>query len=222
MLLALAVLLIQPSVLPNNLTANVKLQQSAPQSTQATGDNTAQKTAPAPTSVPASEPVFPTMTPGKTQQYAEGSEVSYAPGQIDLTPMNATTDESSSRAVSGTPAGFKSARYTPTREAGRMHGMPRNWLILSGIAHGAATFDAYSTRRVISNGMGVELNPMLRPFANSNLLYGAVQVTPVIFDFVGLRMMHSQHAWMRRLWWVPQSASAAASMFGGVHNSMMH
>jgi hypothetical protein len=223
MLLALAVLLIQPSALPVKLPTNAKLQQAAGQSmTQSTPapvtpTNSVQKTAPAPASAPASDPVFPAMS----QQDAQGSEASFAPGQFELTRLNATKDESSSRSVTA-PASYAPRPYTPTREAGRMHGTPRKWLILSGIAHGAATFDAYSTRRVISNGTGVELNPMLRPFANSNALYGAVQVAPAIFDFVGLRMMHSQHAWMRRLWWVPQSASAAASMFGGVHNSMMH
>ena len=233
MLLALAVLMIQPSALPANLPANVKLQQSAGQSTaqssQTNSDKAAQKMAPAPTSAPSSDPAFQTVAPANPVQTnssgnAQGSEASFAPGQIELTRLNAAApngDESSSRSVTA-PASYRPAPYTPTREAGRMRGLSRKWLILSGISHGAATFDAYSTRRVISSGTGVELNPMLRPFANSNALYGAVQVAPVIFDFVGLRMMHSQHAWMRKLWWLPQSASAAASMFGGVHNSMMH
>jgi hypothetical protein len=34
--------------------------------------------------------------------------------------------------------------------------------------------------------------------------------------------MRSSHPWMRKMWWVPQSVSTAASLFGGVHNSMIH
>ncbi len=209
------------------------LMQSAPAPMK--DEKAAQKSAPA----PASEPVFQTVTmqPGPTTW--QGDDVSYVPGQVELTrvPGPATGDESSSRAESGstssgTPAGFtptgfapasyRPARYSPISESGRMHGLPRKWLMLSAVEHGAATFDAWSTRRVIMNGTGYEMNPMLKPFANSNALYGAVQVAPLAFDYLSLRMLHSEHGWMRRMWWVPQSASTAASLFGGVHNSMLH
>jgi hypothetical protein len=160
----------------------------------------------------------------------------YLPGQLSLVatpkaagPAGATVtnvNESSSRDMSGVaaaaPAAFKPTRYSPVRETGRFRGMPRKWLLLGAVEHGAATFDAYSTRQVITSGTGYEMNPMLRPFANSGALYGAVQVMPLAFDYLSLRMLHSQHSWMRKMWWLPQSASTAASLFGGVHNSMMH
>jgi hypothetical protein len=37
-------------------------------------------------------------------------------------------------------------------------------------------------------------------------------------DFIGKRMMLSQHKWMRSMWWVPQSAGTGMSVFAGVHN----
>jgi hypothetical protein len=258
MLLALAVLLIQPA----SLTANTPAQFAANSTDNflnddkvapAKDDKAAQKTesrqaqapaaTPAPSSTPA--PVFPAAVreDSASQKNAPAPVTqanlpaaqpmgSFLPGQLEAKRVNSTTgtfettEESSSRVPNvgngNAPASFKSTAYSPVREAGRIHGLPRKWLVLSGISHGAATFDAWSTRRVINNGTGYEMNPMLRPFANSNALFGAVQVAPVAFDFLALRMMRSQHAWVRKMWWVPQSASAAASIFGGVHNSMMH
>ena len=44
------------------------------------------------------------------------------------------------------------------------------WTGLAILGHGAAGFDAYSTRKAISGGFGSESNPLLRPFAHSNAL----------------------------------------------------
>ena len=54
---------------------------------------------------------------------------------------------------------------------------------------GAAAFDAWSTRRAISEGYGTEANPLLRPFSHSNAMYAATQVSPLVMDFIGKRMM---------------------------------
>jgi hypothetical protein len=94
----------------------------------------------------------------------------------------------------------------------------REWLALSTVQHGAATFDAWSTRRVISSGEGRELNPMLRPFAGNGSLYAVVQVSPLLFDYVGRRMMTSQHNWIRRAWWVPQAVNTIILLASGAHN----
>jgi len=53
----------------------------------------------------------------------------------------------------------------------------RAWLALSLVQSSAATFDAYSTRQAIGHG-AVEGDPLLRPFAHSGALYGAIQVGP--------------------------------------------
>jgi hypothetical protein len=98
----------------------------------------------------------------------------------------------------------------------------RKWLALSIAQHGAATFDAWSTRQAISTGQYRELNPALRPFAGNASLYAAIQVCPLAFDYLGRRMMTSQHGWLRHTWWIPQAASAALSLGSGAHNLRVH
>jgi hypothetical protein len=90
----------------------------------------------------------------------------------------------------------------------------RKWLALMIAQHGAATFDASGRYR--------ELNPTLRPFADNATLYVAIQVAPLAFDYVGRRMMTSQHAWMRHVWWVPQAVSTATSLGSGAYNLSAH
>ncbi len=92
------------------------------------------------------------------------------------------------------------------------------WYGLLVAGHSAAAFDAYTTRRAISGGYGTESDPMMRPFAHSNAMYVATQVTPAIMDFVGHRMMTSEHPLMRKMWWVPQAAGASVSLGAGIHN----
>lgn len=94
----------------------------------------------------------------------------------------------------------------------------RLWYGLLVAGHSAAAFDAYSTRRVMAGPMGKECNPLLRPFAHSNSLYFAVQASPLLMDYLGRRMMYSEHSSLRRLWWVPQSVGTAISLLTGVHN----
>jgi hypothetical protein len=91
------------------------------------------------------------------------------------------------------------------------------WLVLSIAEHGAATFDAWTTNRAIAQGH-TEENPMLRPFAGHPSMYAAVQVAPLLFDFIGRRMQRSDKHWMHQTWWLPQTLSTAASLFAGSHN----
>ena len=94
----------------------------------------------------------------------------------------------------------------------------RLWLPLTIAQHGAATFDAWSTRRVISSGQGVEENPLLKPFAGNTSLYAAIQVSPIVLDYLGRWMLKSQQGWARHAWWLPQALGAAISIASGVHN----
>ncbi len=104
---------------------------------------------------------------------------------------------------------------TRPRETPRQRKM---WYGLALAGHSGAAFDAWSTRRAISGGYGQEANPLLRPFANSNAIYAATQVSPAFMDFLGKRMMVSQHGWMRKIWWLPQAAGASLSFASGAHN----
>jgi hypothetical protein len=95
------------------------------------------------------------------------------------------------------------------------------WYALSFTGAGAASFDAWSTRRAISRGYGIEGNPMLRPFSHSGVLYAATQVSPLVMDFVGKRMMTSQHPLLRKVWWLPQALGSTVSVSAAVHNVRM-
>ncbi len=93
----------------------------------------------------------------------------------------------------------------------------RNWLLLSIAQHSAAAFDAYSTRQAVATGAS-EADPFMRPFAHSPGIYAAIQVGPAILDFAARRMQRSQYSFIRRSWWIPQSASTGMFLFSGVHN----
>jgi hypothetical protein len=92
------------------------------------------------------------------------------------------------------------------------------WYALAITSSGAATLDAWSTRRALSRNDGTEANSLLRPFAHSGMLYAATQVSPLFMDYLGKRMMVSRYRMVRRVWWVPQSVGASVSLFAGVHN----
>ncbi len=92
------------------------------------------------------------------------------------------------------------------------------WYGLVTASHGAAVFDAWSTRRALSGGYGTESDPLLRPFAHSGAIYAATQVSPLVMDYLGYKMMRSNHSWMRKMWWVPQVAGTTVSLSAAVHN----
>ena len=96
------------------------------------------------------------------------------------------------------------------------------WKGLVIASSGAATFDAWSTRRAITGSGAQELDPMLRPFAGNASLYAAIQVGPILMDYAGKKMMYSRHSWVRRMWWAPQTASFVSSLFCGAHNLSFH
>ncbi len=92
------------------------------------------------------------------------------------------------------------------------------WTALSLASHGAAAFDAYSTRASIESGRGYERNPLMKPFAGSALMYPAAQVLPLGCDYLSRRMMRSNNALFRHTWWLPQFVSTAGSAWVGVRN----
>ena len=92
------------------------------------------------------------------------------------------------------------------------------WLALTIASSGAAAFDAWSTRRAISGGYGTESNPLLAPFAHSKAMYAATQVSPLVLDFIGHKMMTSENRMVRRMWWLPQSLGMGMSVSAGIHN----
>jgi hypothetical protein len=115
----------------------------------------------------------------------------------------------------GEPAPLLKSPLTRTYETNRQR---KIWYGLAAVSHGAAVFDAWSTRRALSGNYGVEANPLMRPFAHSGAIYAATQVSPAFMDFLGRRMMVSHHGWVRKMWWVPQTAGTGVSLAAGAHN----
>lgn len=105
---------------------------------------------------------------------------------------------------------FSGPRETPRQR--------KFWYGLAIAGSSGAAFDAWSTHRAVAGGYGQEANPFLRPFAHSNAIYAATQVSPLVMDFLGKQMMMSQHHWVRKVWWLPQTAGASLSFVSGVHN----
>jgi hypothetical protein len=150
---------------------------------------------------------------------AKPASVSFEPGRLVAEPVAAASSAPSAPAAEPVPI---VPVYNPPIRALRAvsdQRQRREWLGLSIAAHGAAGFDAWSTRRVLSSVPGAqEMNPLLRPFAGNASMYAAVQVTPTILDFVSRRMMNSRYEWARHTWWLPQAVSAVISVASGVHN----
>ena len=133
----------------------------------------------------------------------------------------ATTDELNPAAGSALPAAKPIASVPVQPAATESFETPRKRMIWYGLlaaGHGTAAFDAWSTRRAISGGYGTEGDPLQRPFASSGAIYATTQITPLIMDYVGHRMMRSRSPLLRRFWWVPQTASATVSLGAGIHN----
>ena len=128
-------------------------------------------------------------------------------------------ESSSSESITPGSQPFSNAAIKPaihgTYETARQR---KIWYGLVAASSGAAAFDAWTTRRAVSGNYGVEGDPLLRPFAHSNAIYAATQVSPAVMDYLGHRMMTSNHQWMRKLWWVPQTAGMGFSLGAGVHN----
>jgi hypothetical protein len=158
---------------------------------------------------------------------ADGSAFAlpFEPGRLTATPILAAGQPFVAVTPVARPSGSSAFRAPPVIESrARFEEQRRRrlWMALGITQHSTAAFDAWTTRRVISNGYGYEMDPLLRPFAGNASLYAAIQVAPVALEYLGWRMMHSHHEWERRFWWMPQSLGAAMNLASGVHNLGVH
>jgi hypothetical protein len=92
----------------------------------------------------------------------------------------------------------------------------KTWILLSAVEHSSAGYDAWSTRYALSNGR-VEADPLMRPFAGSAGLYGAIQAIPIGLDYVAHRFQRSS-GWTHHIWWAPQAIASATFLFSGSYN----
>jgi hypothetical protein len=192
-----------------------------PEATNTTVSGVSLSTAASP-SVPSSTPTDYVTSAGESSSaqmnltavhFDSADSKTHIPGTLTAVSLDTTPDAQSFSTVriptpSSKEYGVKEAMTMPSRRA---------WLALSIVQHGAAAFDAYSTRQAVGHG-AVEDDPLMRPFAGSPAIYVATQVGPVIFDLLARHMQRSEYPLVRRLWWMPQSMSAGLSIFSGVHN----
>jgi hypothetical protein len=204
MFLAIAVLLIHPQLAATTPLAVENVAINAPATVSLSSDST---------SAAISETTSPVAAASLEAAPQPAAETSAALPDAPL-PMPSPTPSA--------PAAFiKSAKPMTVSVAQLQDENRRKQMLWKGLviaSSGAATFDAWTTRRAISNYGAVELNPLLRPFAGNSSLYAAIQVAPVLLDFAGKKMMYSRNSWLRHAWWVPQSASFVSSIFCGAHN----
>ncbi len=104
--------------------------------------------------------------------------------------------------------------FRPLDEAPIAH--RKSWILLSAVEHSSAGFDAWSTRYALSNGR-VEADPLMRPFASSDRIYGAIQAIPIGLDYVARRFQRSS-GWTHHIWWAPQAIASATFLFSGSYN----
>jgi hypothetical protein len=89
--------------------------------------------------------------------FPSGSNVAYQPGQTVVTPIDTAIPEapgptfSSSLPPGGGEPVMLVAQKKKRPEAAGV-GVPKMWFVLGAMEHGAATFDAWSTRRNIMSG----------------------------------------------------------------------
>lgn len=182
---------------------------------------------------------FPTaLAAGNSLQHAtaqpasdtRASAAAVASGPAKTSPAASATSEDHSKSTSQPlqalltePTGTSpiSGLYLPPPPAFRPPDettvtQPKWWIMLSATEHGSATFDAWSTRNALSNGR-VEADPVMRPFAGSSAIYGAIQVIPLGLDYLARRFQRSA-GWTRHIWWAPQSVATATFLFSGSYN----
>lgn len=113
---------------------------------------------------------------------------------------------------------IKPAKASPPKQETGWASPKRQWLALTILQHSAATFDGWTTRRVVATGLGHETNPFLHAASDSAAIYPTIQLMSLGLDFVGARMQRSSRPWVRRFWWVPQAANMSIHIRDGVHN----
>jgi hypothetical protein len=169
--------------------------------------------------LPSSEAVKPTATDSPAAARTVASETTKDAAARPALPNAPIAKSEAAESSSVAIKPFSSSAIKPAKE--RPVPTPRQqklWYTFMAVGHSAAAFDAYSTRRALSGNYGTEGNPLLRPFAHSNAMYAATQVSPAVMDYVGRRMMTSGHPTLRKFWWVPQVAGAGFSFGAGMHN----
>jgi hypothetical protein len=172
-----------------------------------------------PTAIVAQVPdtTSPALTPKEFTAPNTSAPAALSEGSVPSTPQPKVNSDASASLAEPRPFPFQ-----PVKSAARHNTASRNekitWYSLMVAEHAGAVLDAWSTRRALSRNYGREGDPLMRPFAHSGTIYLATQVTPLLMDILGRRMMMSERPWLHKLWWVPQSTMAGVSFEAGIQN----
>jgi hypothetical protein len=220
MILSAAVLLLQLSVVQQSATPRIGSVPMAEAPTPANAESSTQPASSASNASPELTTLAMLRVPNQPALLGP-----FEPGRLTPTPVLAAAAEPMPEPAAAAPAEPAAFIATPTGDNRVKLQERRNkriWLALAIAQNSSATFDAWTTRRVISSGEGHETDPLLRPFASNDSLYAVIQVAPVALEYLSWRMMHSDHQWERRTWWMPQAAGAVMNLASGVHNLGVH
>ncbi|PYU27290.1 MAG: hypothetical protein DMG32_07760 [Acidobacteria bacterium] len=163
-----------------------------------------------------------TIAPQQAVTESNEKPMAFLPERLVPEPASPLSGGPDVRAVFATVSTSPIIINSPQRRIFPDHRTHRMWLGLSIAQHSGAAFDAWTTRRALSQYNARELDPLLRPVAGNASLYAAVQIGPTIFDFLSHHMMTSKHEWIRRHWWILQAASTAGSFGSGALNLSRH
>jgi hypothetical protein len=212
MILAIAALLIQPQVVPQlSFSAEKILTTQLAMSAASSGEPIIETSDP--------ETANDISMPPATREPAEPVSVA-EPSALPDAPLPAPVVNAPVTLALIQPSKPMTVSVHELRAENRQKELVWKGLVIA--SSGAATFDAWTTRHAITTAGAVELDPTLKPFAGNSSLYAAIQVGPVLMDFIGKKMMYSRFTIVRRMWWLPQSASFASSLFCGAHNLSFH
>jgi hypothetical protein len=91
--------------------------------------------------------------------------------------------------------------------------------VLAEINAGGAIWDDLASRRVIDRG-GFERNPLMRPFVHTPGTLAVETIGEVwVVAFLADRMKRSDHAILRKTWWLPQALNITAKIYGGINST---
>ena len=93
--------------------------------------------------------------------------------------------------------------------------------LLGAIQTGALISDGVTTRQYLHRGY-VEVDPLTRAFLGRTPTWARMAPLGAIQVFAGMwlaeRMAKSQHVWVRRFWWLPQTIGIAGNIAASAHN----
>ena len=94
-------------------------------------------------------------------------------------------------------------------------------VILGAIQTGALISDGVTTRQYLQRGY-VEVDPLTRALLGRTPTWGRMAPLGAVQVVAGMwlaeRMAKSQHVWVRRLWWLPQTIGIAGNIAASAHN----